>query len=170
MQIQAFWLVVSLSLLSWLIFPLPLQYLKFSELIWFLRRNSCKIIILLWHFPYQNQNFLRKLFLVLLFSPIDSKLSNPYTKHVYLNLMFFNISYYRISANSFRGNYSFLNLTICTVTFSHSTYRFGIYSREETIYGNTVYIFFFTNKTLFLQKKTLILGSNCCNSCHSRWI
>ena len=94
LQIQAFWLVVSLSLLSWLIFPLPLQYLKFSELIWFLRRNSCKIIILLWHFPYQKQNFLRKLFLVLLFSPIDSKLSNPYTKHVYLNLMFFNISYY----------------------------------------------------------------------------
>ena len=94
LQIQAFWLVVSLSLLSWLIFPLPLQYLKFSELIWFFRRNRCKIIILLWHFPYQKQNFLRKLFLVLLFSPIDSKLSNPYTKHVYLNLMFFNISYY----------------------------------------------------------------------------
>ena len=72
--------------------PLPLQYLKFSELIWFLRRNSCKIIILLWHFPYQKQNFLRKLFLLLLFSPIDSKLSNPYTKHVYLNKMLFNIS------------------------------------------------------------------------------
>ena len=28
---------------------------------------------------------------------------------------------YRISANSFRGNYSFLNLTLCTVTFDHST-------------------------------------------------
>ena len=25
---------------------------------------------------------------------------------------------YRISANSFRGNYSFLNLSLCTVTFS----------------------------------------------------
>ena len=28
---------------------------------------------------------------------------------------------YRISANSFRGNYSFLNLALCTVTFDHST-------------------------------------------------
>ena len=28
---------------------------------------------------------------------------------------------YRISANSFRGNYSFFNLTLCTVTFDHST-------------------------------------------------
>ena len=28
---------------------------------------------------------------------------------------------YRISANSFGGNYSFLNLALCTVTFDHST-------------------------------------------------
>ena len=28
---------------------------------------------------------------------------------------------YRISANSFHGNYSFLNLTLCTVTFGDST-------------------------------------------------
>ena len=28
---------------------------------------------------------------------------------------------YCISANSFRGNYSFLNLALCTVTFDHST-------------------------------------------------
>ena len=40
---------------------------------------------------------------------------------------------YRISANSFRGNYSFLNLSLCTVTFAYSTYRCGNYSREETI-------------------------------------
>ena len=38
-----------------------------------------------------------------------------------------------ISANSFRGNYSFLNLTL---------YRCGNYSRVETICGNTVYISF----------------------------
>ena len=37
---------------------------------------------------------------------------------------------YRISANSFCGNYSFLNLT-----FDHSTYRCGNYSREKTIQG-----------------------------------
>ena len=45
---------------------------------------------------------------------------------------------YRISANSFRENYSFLNLTLCTVTFGDSTYRCGNYSRGETIRGNTV--------------------------------
>ena len=44
------------------------------------------------------------------------------------------ISIYRIS----RGNYSFLDLTLCTVTFDHSTYRCGNYSRAETIRGNTV--------------------------------
>ena len=42
-------------------------------------------------------------------------------------------SIYRISSYSFRGNYSFLNLTLCTVTFDHSTYRCWNYSREETI-------------------------------------
>ena len=42
---------------------------------------------------------------------------------------------YHISSYSFRGNYSFLNLTRCTVTFDHSTYRCGNYSREETIQG-----------------------------------
>ena len=45
---------------------------------------------------------------------------------------------YRISANSFRVNYSFLNFTLCTVTFDRSTYRCRNYSREETIRGNTV--------------------------------
>ena len=48
------------------------------------------------------------------------------------------VSTYRISANSFHGNYSFLNLTLYSVTFDHSTYRCGIYSRVETIRGNTV--------------------------------
>ena len=46
---------------------------------------------------------------------------------------------YRISSYSFRGNYSFLNLTLCTVTFNHSTYRWGNYSREETIQGRKLY-------------------------------
>ena len=46
---------------------------------------------------------------------------------------------YRISANSFRGNYSFLNLTLCTVTFGNSTYRCGNYSREETIQGRKLF-------------------------------
>ena len=49
----------------------------------------------------------------------------------------------RISVNSFRGIYSFLNLTLCTVTLVtvHTLYRCGNYSREETICGNTVYVF-----------------------------
>ena len=46
---------------------------------------------------------------------------------------------YRISSYSFRGNYSFLNLTLCTVTFGNSTYRCGYYSREETIQGRKLY-------------------------------
>ena len=54
--------------------------------------------------------------------------------HVYLHLF----PGYRISVNSFRGNYSFLNLTLCTLTKGHSTYRCKNYSREETIRGNTV--------------------------------
>ena len=51
---------------------------------------------------------------------------------------------YRISANSFRGNYSFLNLTLCTVTFGlqyiqvRKLFKGGNYSRAETIHGNTV--------------------------------
>ena len=32
-----------------------------------------------------------------------------------------NFIIYRISSYSFRGNYSFLNLTLCTVTFGDST-------------------------------------------------
>ena len=43
-------------------------------------------------------------------------------------------STYRIAANSFRGNYSFLNLTLCTVTFAHSTYR-----DAETIQGRKLF-------------------------------
>ena len=44
-----------------------------------------------------------------------------------------------ISTNIFRGNYSFLNLTLCTVTFVHSTYKCGNYSREETIQGRKLF-------------------------------
>ena len=46
---------------------------------------------------------------------------------------------YRISPNSFRGTYSFLNLILCTVTFDHITYRCGNYSREETIQGRKLF-------------------------------
>jgi hypothetical protein len=42
---------------------------------------------------------------------------------------------YRISANSFRGNYSFLNLTYIQV---RKLFKGGNYSRAETIRGNTV--------------------------------
>ena len=56
-----------------------------------------------------------------------------------LNFKNQSFSKYRISANSFRGNYSFLDLTLCTVTFDLSTYRCGNYSRAETIRGNRSY-------------------------------
>ena len=46
---------------------------------------------------------------------------------------------YRISSNSFRGNYSFLNLALCTVIFVQSNYRCGNHSREETIQGRKLF-------------------------------
>ena len=56
--------------------------------------------------------------------------SNFSLKYIYI---------YRISANSFRGNYSFLNLTLCTVTFGYSTVTFGqVHTGAEIIRGNTV--------------------------------
>ena len=63
----------------------------------------------------------------------EEKVSNSIT------LFVCTILGYRISAYSFRGNYSFLNLTLCTVTFGNSTYRCGNYSREETIQGRKLY-------------------------------
>ena len=50
---------------------------------------------------------------------------------------------YRISANSFRGNYSFLNLALFTVTFDLYFINLnscrGTYSREETIQGRKLF-------------------------------
>ena len=46
---------------------------------------------------------------------------------------------YRIFTNSFRGNYSFLSLTLCTVTFDRSTYRCGNYPRKYGTYGSLDY-------------------------------
>ena len=64
------------------------------------------------------------------------------------------LNIYCISANCFRGNYSFLNLTLCTVTFGYSPCRCGNYSREETIQGRKLYeeirYAFFTILLLFV--------------------
>ena len=54
---------------------------------------------------------------------------------------------YRISANSFHGIYSFLNLTLCTVTFGHSV---TVHTGAETIQGRKLfaeirYLIFFVN-------------------------
>ena len=57
----------------------------------------------------------------------------------FFHLGIFESLNYRISANGLRGNYSFLSLTLCTVTFCHSTYRCGNYSREETIQGRKLF-------------------------------
>ena len=61
---------------------------------------------------------------------------------------------YRISANSFRGNYSLLDLTLCTVTFDHSNHRCGNYSRAETI----KYLEVITAETI--QGRKLFKGGN----------
>ena len=46
---------------------------------------------------------------------------------------------------------AFLDLTLCTVTFDHSTYRCGNYSREETIQGWKLFaeIRYILNKTIY---------------------
>ena len=46
-----------------------------------------------------------------------------------------NILIYRISANSFRGNYSFLKLSLCTVTFGQVT----VHKSAETIQGRKLF-------------------------------
>ena len=50
---------------------------------------------------------------------------------------------YRISANSFRGNYSFLSVALFTVTFDLYFINLnscrGNYSREETIQGRKLF-------------------------------
>ena len=65
---------------------------------------------------------------------------------------------YRISANSFRGNNSFLNLTLCTLNFDHSTYRCGNYSRAETICGSTVSVLILIFFQILKTEKKILLG------------
>jgi hypothetical protein len=76
------------------------------------------------------QEFLPGIFQHIFFSKSEN-LRNAVTVCTFLQLP--------ISANSFRGNYSFLNLTLCTVTFDYSTYRCGNYLREETIQGRKLF-------------------------------
>ena len=61
---------------------------------------------------------------------------------------------YRISANSFRGNYSFLNLALFTVTFDLYFINLnscrGNYSKEETIQGRKLFAEIRYLKSLFL--------------------
>ena len=63
-------------------------------------------------------------------------------KHGELN-RHWNKKDYRISANSFRGNYSFLDLALFTVTFDLYFINLnscrGNYSREETIQGRKLF-------------------------------
>jgi hypothetical protein len=47
---------------------------------------------------------------------------------------YYQINEYRISANSYRGNYSFLNLTLCTVTFDVT-----VHTGAETIQGRKLF-------------------------------
>ena len=72
---------------------------------------------------------------------IQKALIIPYsckTYNILINLLTIYIAY-RISANSFRRKYSFLNLTLWAVTFEYSTYRCRKYSREETIQGRKLF-------------------------------
>ena len=68
-------------------------------------------------------------------------------KSMYLHNTYVH-STYCISVTSFHRNYSFLNLTLCAVTFVHSTYRCGNYSSEETI----------QRRKLFAKTRYLVLA------------
>ena len=89
---------------------------------------------------------------------------------------------YRISANSFRGNYSFLNLALCTVTFGYSTVwklfkggnysrKYGICTRDLGYLGQQVFsLFQLEKKTKFYKMFTIcglhsyiFLEKNICN-------
>ena len=66
-----------------------------------------------------------------------SKITNEKKDLGYLDLdIVFPIMDYPISVNSFRENYSFFNLALCTVT--NLWWQCGNYSRAEAIRGNTV--------------------------------
>ena len=62
-------------------------------------------------------------------------------------------SRYRMSSYSFRGNYSFLKLALCTVTFGDSTWKCGNYSRLETIRGNRVFNKMWFQEVYVMKKK-----------------
>ena len=79
-------------------------------------------------------------YLFLIIRRVFSKTNKPFCFPSSLGFSTFSEkNIYHISAYSFRGNYSFLNLTLCTVTFGNSTQRCGNYSREETIQGRKLY-------------------------------
>ena len=65
---------------------------------------------------------------------------------------------YRISANSFRGNYSFLNLALFTVTFDLYFINLnscrGNYSREETIQGRKLFAEIRYTRNIFFKTQT----------------
>ena len=72
---------------------------------------------------------------------------------------------YRISANSFRGNYSFLNLALFTATFDLYFINLnscrGNYSREETILGRKLfaeirYLLFIISSNMFKSLLTTL--------------
>ena len=84
------------------------------------------------------------------------KLGNSKTSHIGAT---FQNSKYRISSYSFRRNYSFLNLTLCTVTFG---------TGAETIQGQKLYeeiryvMIFKTYVALTYNASAYILGTNLC--------
>ena len=77
---------------------------------------------------------------------VQDSIEVSYLNHLkaYANYSVFNPEkYIRISANSFRGNYSFLNLALFTVTFDRYYINLNScgrnYSREETIQGRKLF-------------------------------
>ena len=89
-----------------------------------------------WRFDKQHNIFWKKLTFTVTCKVLEKKLLLATNKKVY-NIpkigKKWSAIYSPFFIPYFRRNYSFLNSTLCTMTFGHRTYRCGNYSREETI-------------------------------------
>ena len=95
-----------------------------------------------WRFDKQHNIFWKKLTFTVTCKVLEKKLLLATNKKVY-NIpkigKKWSAIYSPFLIPYFRRNYSFLNLILCSVTFYHSTYRCGNYSREGTIQGRKVF-------------------------------
>ena len=87
---------------------------RFSKMFWLNRSWFIRIYILKVHIFWEGHKILRNFHRKFDWHDIEQIYSGDFSQN------FVTFLEYRISANSFRGNYSFLTLTLCIVTFDLS--------------------------------------------------